>query len=73
MRSIEIDRITKRWEQQNTHTTKRRPTHSINNRQQIKQQQHQQQHKTRLTDKQRHTTSYNQWIQQQEQIKQQTQ
>ena len=27
----EIDKITERWEQQDTHTTKRRPTQDINN------------------------------------------
>ena len=54
------------WVQQDTHTTKRGPTHSINNHQQIQQQHHQ--HKARLTDKQRQTTSYNQWIQQREQM-----
>ena len=70
-RQIKIDRITERWEQQDTHTIKQRPTHSINKLQQIKQQQ--QHHRTRLIDKQRQTTSYNQWIQQQEQRKQQTQ
>ena len=70
MRLNEIDKITERWEQQDTHTTKRRPTQDINHLQQTKQQQHQQQHhKTILTDKQIQTTSYNQWIQHKEQRK----
>ena len=65
-----MDKITERWEQQDTHTTKRRLTHDINHLQQTKQQQ--QHHRTILTDKQLQTTSYDQWIQQKEQRKQQT-
>ena len=49
---MEIDGIAESWEQQDTHTTKRRQTHSANNCQQIQQQQ-QHQHKTRLTELQR--------------------